>query len=298
VIIEWQKTGKPIDPANFFPFSRKTSVEIGFGKGDFIENYCKVYRDNLIGIEISEYSLRNAIKRLSKYNNIKILKSEAFFAIGHLFRKSTIDKIFIIFPDPWPKKRHYKKRFLNSEFFDRLAYVLKNRGKIFIITDEKVLAENINKILQKNQHFSLKKPPVKYIELAKNTKYGKKWRDYKKQFFIFYLVKVKGIKKYWDDILTGKRFDHILIEDFDLKKFIKKAKGVFIKDKSKFISFKNIYRGERNFILEFILKEETLLQNIFLKGEILEKKCVIKSLNPYNTIFTKGFFEIVNALSL
>lgn len=296
MLIEWKKIGKSFDPQNFFPEKRKICIEIGFGKGDFLEIYSKNFGENLIGIEISEYSVRNAIKRLSAYSNIRLIHAEAFFAIGHLFKKSTVDKIFIIFPDPWPKKKQEKKRFLNKEFFDRASYILKDKGEIFIITDEEKLSAYIEKIIPDN--FLRDKTPQNYVELAKNTKYGKKWKNLNKKFYDFFLLKKWGSVKYWEDILTGKRFDHILIEKFDEEKFSEKIKRIYIKGEKKFISSKNFYRGEKSFIIEFILKEETLLQNLFFKGEILKDKCVIKILNKEDVIFTKGFFEIVDNLSL
>lgn len=295
MLIEWEKIGKRIDPNNFFIQKKIIMLEIGFGKGDFLFNYSKIFDENLIGIEISKNLILNAIKRFVKFNNIKILYSEAFFALGHIFKKNSIDKIFIIFPDPWHKKRHLKRRFLNKEFFDRASFVLKERGEIFIITDEKILADYVEENITEN--FLREKPPDIYIELAKKTKYGKKWSNLKKEFFIFYLIKKNDVKKYWEDILIGKRFDHLLIKNFNFKDFKEKIKNIEIKEKNKFISFKNIYESEKSFIVEFILKEETILQNIFLKGKIFKDKCILKPLNK-EIIFTKGFFEIINNLSL
>ena len=295
MLIEWKKICKRIDPEDFFHQKNKITVEIGFGKGDFLLNYSKIFDENLIGIEISEHLVINAIKKFSKFNNIRVLNSEGFFTLGQLFKKNSIDKIFIIFPDPWHKKRHEKRRFINKEFFDRASFVLKNGGEIFIITDEKILAEYIEKNIPYN--FIREKSPEVYIQLAKKTKYGRKWEKFKKEFFDFYLIKKNDVEKYWDDILIGKRFDHLLIKNFNLSEFKERIKKIEIKDKNKFISFKNIYESDKGFILEFILKEETILQNIFLKGEILKDKCILKPLNK-EIIFTKGFFEIINNLSL
>ncbi|MEO0260175.1 MAG: tRNA (guanosine(46)-N7)-methyltransferase TrmB [candidate division WOR-3 bacterium] len=294
MLIEWEKINKRIDPEDFFPYKKKIVLEIGFGKGDFLLNYSKIFDENLIGIEISRYLILKSIKKFIKFNNIRVLNSEAFFALGHIFKKNSIDKIFIIFPDPWHKKRHEKRRLLNKEFFDRVSFVLKNEGEIFIITDEKILAEYIEENIPEN--FKREKSPEVYIQLANETKYGRKWRKLKKDFFDFYLIKKNDIEKYWEDILTGKRFDHLLIKNFNLSVFKEKVKKIEIKGENKFISFKNIYEGEKSFIVEFILKEETILQKAFLKGEIFKDKCILKPLNK-EIIFTKGFFEIINNLS-
>lgn len=293
MLIEWEKIGKRIDPQDFFPQKKKIMLEIGFGKGDFLFNYSKIFDENLIGIEISKHFVLEAIKKFNKFNNIRILHSEAFFALGHIFKKNSIDKIFIIFPDPWHKKRHEKRRFLNKDFFNRASFILKKDGEIFIITDEKILADYIEKNIPEN--FLKEKPPDVYIQLAKETKYGKKWSRLKKEFFIFYLIKKIDIKKYWEDILMGKKFDHLLIKNFNFNEFKEKIKNIEIKEENKFTRFKNIYEGEKSFIVEFILKEETILQNIFLKGEIFKDKCILKPLNK-EIIFTRGFFEICKIL--
>jgi tRNA (guanine-N7-)-methyltransferase len=296
MLIDWKKIGKRIDPSDFFKEKKKIVIEIGFGKGDFLLNYSKIFDDNLIGIEISNYSINNFINKYKFVENIRIIHSEAFFALGHLFKENTVDKIFIIFPDPWSKKKQEKKRFLKKEFFDRASFVLKNEGEIFIITDEKTLSKYIEENVTKN--FLKKEPPEIYIELSKNTKYGKKWLDLKKDFFPFYFIKKEGIKKYWEDILTGKKFDHLLLKNFDFHSFKEMVKKINKKDKDKFINFKKIYEAKDEFILEFILKEETILQNIFFKGKILKNKCILKILNKEDVIFTRGFFEILENLSL
>lgn len=113
---------------NLFKNSNPIHLEIGMGKGDFIIGMAKKYPDiNFIGIEKYESVLVRAIEKIEHTNllNLKFIRMDAI-NIDKVFNKE-IDTIYLNFSDPWPKKRHAKRR-LTSEIF------LKLYDKIFIST--------------------------------------------------------------------------------------------------------------------------------------------------------------------
>ena len=112
------------------------SIEIGMGKGDFIINMALTYKDiNFIGIEMYDSVLVRAVQKLEKMeiNNLKLIKMDAN-NICDVFDKE-IDTIYLNFSDPWPKKRHAKRRLTHEEFLKKYDYVFKDKKKIIQKTD-------------------------------------------------------------------------------------------------------------------------------------------------------------------
>lgn len=118
-------------------------LEIGMGKGNFIiGNALKNPNINYIGIEKQESIVARAIKKIEKYNlkNIRIMKIDAN-KLADVFDKE-IDVLFLNFSDPWPKKRHSKRR-LTSEYFLRIYdNLFKGKNHIYLKTDNKGLFES------------------------------------------------------------------------------------------------------------------------------------------------------------
>ena len=112
------------------------SIEIGMGKGDFIIGMAKLYPNiNFIGIELFDSVIVRAVQKLEEKNipNLKLIMMDAK-NINDVFDKE-IDTIYLNFSDPWPKKRHAKRRLTSSDFLKKYDEVFKNEKKIFQKTD-------------------------------------------------------------------------------------------------------------------------------------------------------------------
>lgn len=167
---------------------KKIYVEIGMGKGDFISNMAKNDPDNIyIGIELSRQVLSLAIKKLKRYesdNNLKLnnLFFMSFDAINvtDYFKEGQVDTIFLNFSDPWPKKRHTKRRLTYKTFLEVYKEVLKENGIIEFKTDNRGLFEYS---LVSMQNFGMHFIEV-YLDLHKSnvlnveTEYEKKFSPY------------------------------------------------------------------------------------------------------------------------
>ena len=114
-------------------------IEIGMGKGKFIiENAIKYPNINFIGIEKQDSILALALKKIPKgISNLKIINLDAM-NIENIFFKE-IDKIYLNFSDPWPKKRHAKRRLTSPLFLEKYDSIFKNNKIIEIKTDNKDL---------------------------------------------------------------------------------------------------------------------------------------------------------------
>lgn len=128
---------------------KKIYLEVGMGKGDFITGMSLLDKENIyIGVELCIPVLCLAIKKLNRYeaeHNIKIdnLYFMSFDAIklSEYFKTNQVEKLFLNFSDPWPKKKHTKRRLTYHTFLEQFKNVLRKNGIIEFKTDNRGLFE-------------------------------------------------------------------------------------------------------------------------------------------------------------
>lgn len=128
---------------------KKIFLEIGMGKGDFISKLASIDKDNIyIGVEISKPVLAIAIRKIQRFekeNNIILdnlyLMSFDAANISDIFKFGQIERLYLNFSDPWPKKKHAKRRLTYSTFLNEYKKILKKDGIIEFKTDNRILFE-------------------------------------------------------------------------------------------------------------------------------------------------------------
>lgn len=124
---KWNKLFENQNPIN---------IEIGMGKGDFIIEMAKKNPNvNFIGIEMFDSVMVRAVQKLENQNfdNLKLIRMDATY-INDVFDRE-IDTIYLNFSDPWPKKRHEKRRLTSHEFLKRYDLIFKGSKNIIQKTD-------------------------------------------------------------------------------------------------------------------------------------------------------------------
>lgn len=175
-----------------FAFCNIKHLEVGFGNGEFLLNFA-LQRENecFFGIEYSKKYFLKAQKRFDKYKlkNIKIIYGEAYTLISSIIPDSFFDFIHINFPDPWPKKRHSRRRLLNLDFIKEIERVLKPNGKVFLVSDvfDYFLnsVSNFQKCNLLLEYFS----NTPYPERVSKSKYEKEFLRLEKKIFYSVLKK-------------------------------------------------------------------------------------------------------------
>ncbi len=124
---------------SLFNNSHPICIEIGMGKGKFIIEHAKEYPDiNYIGIEKYDSVVARALQKIpGDLHNLAIIRADAL-DIDNIFDKE-IDKIYLNFSDPWPKKRHHLRRLSSKIFLDKYDSVFKNNKEIEMRTDNRDL---------------------------------------------------------------------------------------------------------------------------------------------------------------
>lgn len=110
-------------------------LEIGFGMGDFLIHQARLHPDvQFIGVEPFKTGLVSLLKKIRQHNiqNIRIYQGVVHDILDKL---PLLSAIYILYPDPWPKTRHHKRRLIQKEFLLKLYQHLKPKGKICVASD-------------------------------------------------------------------------------------------------------------------------------------------------------------------
>jgi tRNA (guanine-N7-)-methyltransferase len=187
-----------LSPKTFFSRAKKIEIEIGCGKGRFLaETALQRPNDFYVGIESAHVYARYAEKRLIRRNiqNVRIVDWSAETLLPFL-KSETVKRFHIYFPDPWPKKRHQKRRVWKEEFVEMLDRILIPNGKIYFATDHLDYFELVLDLLKKKESpFALeKKGNARFFKDAgEATSYEKKFMEEKRQ--IGYASFIKQCRK-------------------------------------------------------------------------------------------------------
>jgi tRNA (guanine-N7-)-methyltransferase len=127
------------DPRSYFEDSAaKVWLEIGFGAGEHMLALARAYPDvGLIGAEPYESGVAKLLTHLADDPpaNLRIHEGDARDILAAL-PDASLAKVFVLFPDPWPKTRHHKRRFIQTEMLTELARVLRSGGELRFASDD------------------------------------------------------------------------------------------------------------------------------------------------------------------
>ena len=184
----WQNYGVSLkdNQLNFgelFLNSHDVILEIGFGNGDsLLDMATQQPKQNFLGIEVYEAGIGRLINEANKrqLSNLKIIKEDAVEVLQNHIPDDSLSKFQLFFPDPWHKKRHHKRRIIQTSFLDILTKKLKTDGIVHIATDWEDYAEHIMETLESHQHFKntfgdhIYSPRPKHRPLTKFENRGQK----------------------------------------------------------------------------------------------------------------------------
>lgn len=138
---------------NYFANDNRFTLELGCGQADYTINLAQLYPvRNFIGVDRKPNRIWNASK-----NAEKLKLSNASFLIAYIehldkvFSKSSVEEIWITFPDPYPRRSNMKKRLTNPRFLEVYKNILVGKGKINLKTDDRLLYEYTLDVVHKNK---------------------------------------------------------------------------------------------------------------------------------------------------
>lgn len=251
------------------------NVEIGFGNSEFLVSLAKENPDEIfIGFELSGLSLEKMRRRVMRegVKNVFAIREDAFFGFHFCFKDGVVKKIYMNFPDPWPKNRHEKRRLTARNKLALFHRKLKEGGEIIIRTDhERFLNFTIEQSLG---IFSVRfEEDEGERRIQGFTKYMRKWIAEGKKIYTIYLEKKGHVK---DDelpplpkIISGGESDMLLelkVKEFPYKKSELEGKTFFLRD-GIYVKMFSVWERDGNMLIETLLTEHGYCQMFYLKVE-------------------------------
>ena len=130
----------PLDLTQVFPRPAPLEVDIGCGEGAFLVALAERFPErNFLGLEKLGGRVRRACKKASRLAlpNIRVLRIESAYAIQYLLPVASVDVVHLLFPDPWPKKKHRRRRIMSPDFLTLVHGLLVPNGRFRVATDQR-----------------------------------------------------------------------------------------------------------------------------------------------------------------
>jgi tRNA (guanine-N7-)-methyltransferase len=137
-----------LDWGDWFAAGQPIEVDLGAGDGGFIAARAKAFPEvNFLAVERLLGRARKIDKKARRLGlaNLRVLRMESFYTIRWLIPAASVRAFYLLFPDPWPKKRHHKNRIIRGDFLEAVERALLPGGNFFAATDH---AEYFAEILE------------------------------------------------------------------------------------------------------------------------------------------------------
>jgi len=148
---------KKVNLKEIFPTSQKIIMEIGFGMGEATAIIAKNHPNNAyIAVDVHPPGIGKLLGRIvdNGLTNLRVIEDDVHIVLPHMFEDESLDAIHLYFPDPWPKKKHNKRRIVNEGFLALIHPKLKKGGYIHIATDWVPYAVSIEEVFAASTLFS------------------------------------------------------------------------------------------------------------------------------------------------
>ncbi len=146
-----------IDIPALFPTSDKVIMEIGFGMGEATAIIAKNHPNNgYIAVDVHPPGIGKLLARIveNDLTNLKVIEEDVHVVLQHMIKDESLDGIHLFFPDPWPKKKHNKRRIVNEGFLSLIHPKIKKGGFIHIATDWVPYAVSIQEVFAASTLFT------------------------------------------------------------------------------------------------------------------------------------------------
>ncbi len=157
----------PLDLDRVFGRTAPRVLEIGFGNGDSLVALATKFPDaDFIGVEVHPPGVGHCLLKVQSLglSNLRVVSHDAVEVLANQLPPASLDEVLLYFPDPWPKKRHHKRRIVKPAFAAQVASRLKHGGRFRLATDWEPYGEWMLEILNAERDLENVAPDGRYVE--------------------------------------------------------------------------------------------------------------------------------------
>jgi tRNA (guanine-N7-)-methyltransferase len=168
-----------LDPANLFARAAPLEVELGCGDGSFLVHYAQRHPErNFIGVERLLGRIRKLDRkgRRASLTNLRGVRIESAYFLEYLLPLHSAAALHIYFPDPWPKRRHWRRRLVNERFPEIARQALSPGGVVYMRTDDPAYFEQMVAVMTAGAGFRAVETPEELSEVLTDFE-----EDFRKQ---------------------------------------------------------------------------------------------------------------------
>ncbi len=200
----WKERPRPFDWEGELGRKAPLEVEIGFGRSGYLARQAKARPEHdFVGIEAKYDRVAGMARRLAQSGpaNLRLIRADAWVAFERLFQPLSLQRVYSLFPDPWPKPRHIRHRLFSRSFLKLLNSRLISDGEAFLVTDHSSYADWVCEQAP-GCGFLIQRRLTRF---RFNTEFERQWRD-------------EGQQRFFE--ISFRKQEHLdvpLIEDVELR---------------------------------------------------------------------------------
>ena len=181
----------PLDLVAIFGRTAPLHVDLGCGDGAFLVELAEKHPgENFLGIEKLVGRVAKACRKAAELENVRILNVESSYAVRYLLPEGSVETFYLLFPDPWPKRRHHRRRIVQPDFLDSIQRALEFGGTLQIATDQSDYFQEIQRVTLSNSHFA----KLEYIARLPLTKFERRFQERGAPIYRLKLRKVSPVR--------------------------------------------------------------------------------------------------------
>src|SRR6184192_37763 len=145
-----------LDLVELFGRHAPLHVDLGCGDGSFLCEMAQQFpKRNFLGIERLTKRVEKVRRKAEKIENVRVLRADTLFAVRYLLPECSVENFHLLFPDPWPKRRHQFRRIFTRHFLDAVAAALQQHGVLCVTTDQLDYFHQIERLSGAHQQFQV-----------------------------------------------------------------------------------------------------------------------------------------------
>jgi len=166
-----------LDLMQLFGRNAPLHVDLGCGDGSFLCEMAQLFPEiNFLGIERLTKRVEKVRRKTEEIENVRVLRADTLFAVRYLLPESSVETFYLLFPDPWPKRRHQFRRIFTRDFLNAIAVALEQHRLLRVATDQIDYFHHIERLSRADPQFQIV-PQSPDDALLPVTKFEREFRD-------------------------------------------------------------------------------------------------------------------------